>query len=174
MIAALLVALISLLGGAVAAEAHQINLTNARLALGAGRTVAVEVAMRGSDIDRVAGTRVFDDASGLVQPGALTAASAPILAYIKAHTAVFGESGRLCRPGGGDVAADGDGVVMRVPWVCAGVDDPLRYRSTVLIDVSPDARQVVLIGAGTDAAQDLLDAGHTETALTEAAPPTLL
>jgi len=174
MIAALLVALTSLLGGAVAAEAHQINLTNARLALGADRTVEVEVAMRGSDIDRAVGTRIFDDASGLVQPGVLAAASAPILAYIKSHTAVFGESGRLCRPGGGDVAADGDGVVMRVPWVCAGVDDPLRYRSTVLIDVSPDARQVVLIGAGTDAAQDLLDAGHTETALTDAAPPTLL
>ena len=174
MIAALLVALTSLLGGAVAAEAHQINLTNARLALGAGRTVAVEVAMRGSDIDRVAGTRVFDDASGLVEPGVLAASSAPIVAYIEAHTAVVGENGVPCRPGAGEVTPDGDGVVMRVPWVCAEVDDPLRYRSTVLIDVSPDARQVVLIGAGTDAAQDLLDAGHTETALTEAAPPTLL
>ena len=85
MIAALLVALTSLLGGAVAAEAHQINLTNARLALGADRTVEVEVAMRGSDIDRAAGTRLFDDASGLVQSGALAAASAPILAYIKSR-----------------------------------------------------------------------------------------
>jgi hydrogenase/urease accessory protein HupE len=50
----------------------------------------------------------------------------------------------------------------------------LRYRSTVLTDVSPDARQVVLIGAGPDAAQDLLDASRTETVLTEAPPPSLL
>jgi hypothetical protein len=56
----------------------------------------------------------------------------------------------------------------------AGVADPLRYRSTVLIDVSPDARQVVLIATGPDAAQDLLDAGRGETTLTAAPRPTLL
>jgi hypothetical protein len=38
--------------------------------------------------------------------------------------------------------------------------DPLRYRSIVLTDVSPGARQMVLIGAGPDAAQDLLDASR--------------
>jgi hypothetical protein len=54
------------------------------------------------------------------------------------------------------------------------VADPLRYRSTVLSDVSPDARQVVLIGAGPDPAQDLLDASRTETALTAVPPPSLL
>jgi hypothetical protein len=37
--------------------------------------------------------------------------------------------------------------------------DPLRYRSTVLTDVSPGARQT-LIGAGPDGAQDLLDASR--------------
>jgi hydrogenase/urease accessory protein HupE len=174
MIAALLAMLVSLLGGTIGAQAHQINLTNARLTLGPDRTVEVEVAMRGSDIDRAARTRIFDDAGGLVQPGALAASSAPIIAYIAAHTTVFGEGDHSCGPGAGDVAADGDGVVVRIPWLCADVADPLRYRSTVLIDVSPDARQVVLIGAGPDAAQDLLDASHTETVVTEAAPPTLL
>ena len=72
------------------------------------------------------------------------------------------------------MASDDDGLVVRVPWFCVGVADPLRYRSTVLIDVSPDARQVVLIGTGTDAAQDLLDAGRTETALTAAPTPSLV
>jgi hydrogenase/urease accessory protein HupE len=64
--------------------------------------------------------------------------------------------------------------VVGVPWICAGVADPLRYRSTVLSDVSPDARQVVLIGAGPDPAQDLLDASRTETGLTAVPPPSLL
>ena len=130
--------------------------------------------MRGSDIDRVAGTRVFEDPSGLVQPGVLAASSALIVAYIEAHTAVVGENGVPCRPGAGEVTPDGDGVAVRVAWSCAGVADPLRYRSTVLTDVSPDARQVVLIGDGADAAQDLLDASRTETAITAAPPSSLL
>ncbi len=172
--AATLVALFSFLGCSIAAQAHQINLTNARLVILPDRTVDVEIAMKASDADRTAGTKVFDDATGLVQPEALAAASAPITAYVEAHTAVLGEDGASCRPGAAKVAPDGDGVVVRILWFCARVADPLRYRSTVLTDVSPDARQVVLIGAGPDAAQDLLDASRTETTLTAAAPPRLL
>ena len=59
------------------------------------------------------------------------------------------------------------------PGPAPAIADPLRYRSTVVADVSPDARQVVLIGAGPNAAQDLLDAGRTETALTATPPPSL-
>jgi len=174
MIAAILVMLASLLGCSIAVEAHQINLTNARIIISPDRIVEVEIALKGSDADRVAGTRVFDDATGLVRPAALTAASAIIVAYVEGHTTVLGEDGVSCRPGAAGVASDGDGVVVRVPWFCVGVADPLRYRSTVLIDVSPDARQVVLIGTGTDAAQNLLDAGRTETALTAASTPRLV
>jgi hydrogenase/urease accessory protein HupE len=173
MIAPVFVILLSLLGGAIDAHAHQINLTNARIVLGADRTVEVEIAMRGSDVDRAAGTRILDDASGLVQPQTLAAAAAQIIAYVESHTSVLGEDGGACPPGAGNVVPDGDGVVVRIRWLCAEVGDPLRYLSTVLTDVSPDARQVVLIGAGPDAAQDLLDASRIETALTQAAPPTL-
>ena len=97
MIAALLVALTSFLGCSIAAQAHQINLTNARLVVGPDRTVDVEIAMKGSDADRVAGTRVFDDKTGLVRPAAVTAASASIVAYVEGHTAVLGGDGM--RPG---------------------------------------------------------------------------
>ncbi len=173
-VAAIVVALTSVLGCAIAAQAHQINLTNARVAVGPGRMVEVEIAMKGSDADRVSSTRVCDDASGLVQPTALAEASTPIVAYVERRTAVLGEDGVSCRPGAGNVEPDADGVVVRIPWFCAGIADPLRYRSTVLLDVSPDARQAVLIGPGPDAAQDLLDASRTETTLTAAAPPTLL
>ena len=173
MMAILLVALTSLLSCANAARAHQVNLMTARLEVLLDRTVDVEIAIKGSDIDRAAGTRVFDDSTNLVRPAALAAASEPILRYVERHTTVFGEGNVPCRPGSGDVAADGDGVVVRIPWSCTGVSDPLRYRSTVVADVSPAARQVVLIGAGPNAAQDLLDAGQTETALTATPPPSL-
>src|SRR5882762_7589894 len=46
--------------------AHQINLSNARIELKPDRTVRLEIALRGSDVDRVAGTKVFDAQSGLV------------------------------------------------------------------------------------------------------------
>jgi hydrogenase/urease accessory protein HupE len=67
---------------------------------------------------------------------------------------------------------DADGVVGRTAWSCDGVAGDLVYRSTVLIDVDPAARQVVLITAGPDTSQALLDASHTEIRLT--APPTPL
>jgi hydrogenase/urease accessory protein HupE len=166
-------ALTSLFGCCIAAQAHQIDLTNARVVLGPDRTVEVAIAMKGSDADRAAGTGVFDDSANLVRPTALAAASAAIIGYIQTHTSVLGEGGVACRAGTGDAAAEGDGVVVRIPWYCTGVGDPLRYRSTVLVDRSATARQVVLIGAGPDAAQDLLDANRTETALTATPPPSL-
>jgi len=58
MIAAILVMLASLLDCSMAVEAHQINLTNARLVVSPDRMVEVEIAMKGSDADRVAGRRL--------------------------------------------------------------------------------------------------------------------
>jgi hydrogenase/urease accessory protein HupE len=173
-IAVVFVALASLLGGTVVAEAHQINLTNARVVVSSDRTVDVEIGMKGSDLDRVAGTHVFDEKTELVRPAALAAMSGPVLAYVQGHTAILGEDGGSCRPGAGSAVPDGDGVVVHISWSCAGVADPLRYRSTALTDVSRDARQVVLIGTGPDGAQDLLDVSRTETVLTAAPPPRLL
>jgi hypothetical protein len=64
--------------------------------------------------------------------------------------------------------------VVRVPWFCVGVADPLRHRSTVLIDVSPDARQVVLIDIGLGCRAGSFGRGRTETALTAAPTPSLV
>jgi hydrogenase/urease accessory protein HupE len=155
-------------------EAHQINLSRARVVVNPGRTVDVEVAMKGSDVDRVAATKVSDERTGLVYPQALAAAAPAIAAYITSHAVVLGAKGALCRPGPSAVSPDQDGVIVRTRWDCAGIAGPLRYRSTVLIHVSPDARQVVLIGKGKNAGQDLLDKTHTEIALVKAAHPILL
>ena len=50
-------------------QAHQVNLSTARVELRPQREVAVEVALKGSDADRLAGTHVFDEREGSGRPG---------------------------------------------------------------------------------------------------------
>ena len=170
---ALLIALTVIASPTAAAYAHQFNLTTAYIVANADGTVDVEVAIKGGDADRVAHSHIVDDATGLVGKEALTGAADAIGAYVVANAVIVGEDGKLCDPGRPGVAADGDGVAVRTRWTCAASAGKLRYRNTLLLDVSPAARQVVLMGSGANATQDLLDASHTETRLSEAARPSL-
>lgn len=156
------------------AAAHQINLSTARIELSADRTVSLEIALKGSDADRAAGTKVFDAQSGLVDSTRLTgAAAAQIGAYVAAHVVVAGSDGTPCHAGPAAIAPDQDGVMARLAWSCADVGGDLVYRSTILVDIDPAAKQVVLIGPASEASQALLDADQTEVRLT-APPPTLV
>lgn len=154
------------------AAAHQINLSTARIELSADRSVSLEIALKGSDADRVAGTSVFDARSGLVDAARLAGAAKEIGAYIATHAVVAGSDGRRCHAGPVAIAPDQDGVVARVVWSCADVSGDLVYRATILVDVDPAAKQVVLIGPESDASQALLDADQREVRLT-APPPSL-
>ena len=81
------------------AAAHQVNISTARVEVRPDRVVAVEVALKGSDADRVAGTHVFDEQTGTVDAAKVAAAAAPIAAYIGAHVSVTGADGAPCVPG---------------------------------------------------------------------------
>ncbi len=166
LLCALLCALIIAVGWAGTASAHQMNLSNARIAVAPDRSVTVEVAMKGNDVDRIVGTKIFDDGSGLVRADAVAASASSIAGYMTGHAMVLGKDGTLCRPGVLGVMPDEDGVIVRVKWDCAGVEDPLVYRSTVLTDTYKEARQVVLIGTGDAQSQNLLDAARTDLSLT--------
>ena len=162
-------------GGLRAAGAHETSLTSARIALGADRTVRIELAMKGSDADRAAGTAVFDAAADRVVPEALAgAADGRIAAYVLSHVAVGPRgdgSGEACRPGAPAVRADGDGVAIAASWSCPAEDGAaLIYRSTLLTDVEPRARQVVLVHGPAGESQALLTADENEVALTDAVP----
>jgi hydrogenase/urease accessory protein HupE len=150
------------------AVAHQVNLSTARITIGADGAVDVDVAMKGSDVDRVAGTNVYDTQTGLVRPDALAAYSAEIASYIATHSSVLAGDGRRCGSEPSSVSPDGDGVVVHTRWSCGPDSDRLRYHSTVLVDTVPDARQVVLVRSRDKTFQDLLDATRTESVLTEA------
>ena len=161
------------LGIGVSAHAHQVNLSTARVTLGGDRTVTVEVALKGSDADRLAGTHVFDAQRDSVDPRLVAASAALIIGYVNAHVGVTGLDGAACVPGSATVVPDGDGVIFRNTFSCRNVTGDIVYRSTVLTASDPGARQVVLIGEGENAPQALLDAGNTTVTLSAPAPSLL-
>ena len=141
------------------------NLTNARVELRPDGVVTVQLSIKASDIDRAVGTRLHDEQTGLLDRGHLAASFAAVAGYLKSHAVVRGDDGTACTAGLVKLDPDEDGVVGHLIWSCAGNPGELVYRSTVLIDVDPTAKQVVLIAAGTDVSQALLDATHTEVRL---------
>jgi hydrogenase/urease accessory protein HupE len=158
------------LGIGVSAHAHQVKLSTARVTLGGDRTVSVEVALKGSDADRLAGTNVFDAQRDSVDPTLVAASAAPILAYVNAHVAVTGLDGKACVAGAAALVPDGDGVIYRNAFSCRNVRGDIVYRSTVLTAIDPSARQIVLVGEGANVPQALLDASNTTVTLSAPAP----
>ena len=158
------------LGIGVSAHAHQVKLSTARVTVDGDRTVSVEVALKGSDADRLAGTNVFDAQRDSVDPTLVAASAAPILAYVNAHVAVTGLDGKACVAGAAALVPDGDGVIYRNAFSCRNVRGDIVYRSTVLTAIDPSARQIVLIGEGANVPQALLDARNTTVTLSTPAP----
>jgi hydrogenase/urease accessory protein HupE len=161
------------LGPIAAGQAHQVNLSTARVTLGDDRNVSVEVGLKGSDADRLARTAIFDAERDQVDPARIAASAAPIIAYVAAHIAVTGAAGKACAPEAAKLVPDGNGVIFRNRFSCRDVGGDIVYRSTVLTDVDPAARQVVLIGEGDNAPQALLDAVNTAVTLSAPAPSLL-
>jgi hydrogenase/urease accessory protein HupE len=160
-----------LLGTGMPAWAHQVNLSTARVALTTARAVTVEVALKGSDVDRLVGTKVYDAKRDAVDPAAVDAAAASILAYFMTHLVVAGVDGTACSVGTAAILADGDGVIYRNSFDCAAVAGGIAYRSTVLTERDPTARQIVLVAQNGTEAQALLDASSTAVTLSVPLPP---
>jgi hydrogenase/urease accessory protein HupE len=152
------------------AQAHQVNLSTARVELRPDRSVAVQVALKGSDADRLAGTQIYDAQKDLTDPAKVAASAGPIAAYVSAHVGVAGTDGKDCARGAPEVMPDGDGVIVRIAFSCQDVPGDLVYRSTVLTASDKSARQVVLIGAGENAPQALLDDAHSTLTISAPAP----
>ncbi|MBR0777344.1 HupE/UreJ family protein [Bradyrhizobium diazoefficiens] len=166
----LLVAMLS--GLASPAWAHEINLSTARVALTPDRTVTVEAGLKGSDVDRLVGTKIYDARADAVDPAGVGAASAAILTYFRTHMAVA-VGGSACEERDAAVIADGDGILFRGRFSCANIAGDIVYRSTVLTEDNSAARQIALIAQGGREFQALLDAGNTSVTLSAPAPSRL-
>lgn len=165
-----LAAILTLLGLALPAWAHQINLSTARLASTDDRMVTVEIGLKGSDVDRLVGTKLYDAKEDTVDPAAVAAATPVILAYVTAHLAVRNAADIACPAGEAAILADGDGIIFRNTFSCATVAGDIIYRSTVMTEKDPSARQVVLVAQRGHEAQALLDADNTTVTLSAPAP----
>ncbi|MGY3038132.1 hydrogenase/urease accessory protein HupE [Bradyrhizobium sp. USDA 4354] len=166
----LLLWLAVLLGIGLPAEAHQVNLVTARVALTPDRMVTVELGLKGGDVDRLIGSKIYDAGQDAVDPVRVEAAKTAIVAYVSTYLVVTGGA-RACSAGDAAILADGDGIIYRNSFACANAAGDIIYRSTVLTEKDPAARQVVLIAQGRSEAQALLDAGNTTVTLSSAAPP---
>jgi hydrogenase/urease accessory protein HupE len=158
------------LGPAAMVQAHQVNLSTARVVQSGDRSVSIELGLKGSDADRVVGTSIFNAQRDQVDPALLAASATPIMAYLTAHVAVTGADGKACASDTGELMPDGDGVIFRKQFSCRDVGGDIVYRSTVLTDSDAAARQVVLIGEGDEAPQALLDRDNTSVVLSGPAP----
>src|SRR3954453_21236745 len=140
------------------------NMTTARLTT-EGTRVTAAIGVKGADIDRALGTAVAGNSDRL----ALDTAAPAITAWVACHVTVTGTDDRTCVLGDPPrLAADGDGVAVTLAWDCADVPSPLIYRSTLLTDVDPAARQIVLIGPDDNPAQAMLDVEHDTLTLSMA------
>jgi hypothetical protein len=83
---AVFICFIAVCAGATA-HAHQVNLSTARVELRPERSVAVQVALKGSDADRLAGTQIYDAQKDVVDPAKVAAAAGRIAAYVNAPLA---------------------------------------------------------------------------------------
>lgn len=154
--------------GLRAAGAHTAQLAMAHLVIAADRSVAAELALKGADLDRLAGTHLVDAASGLVRGDALAAASATITRLVLAQTTleITARDGdaRPCLAGPMTFAADQDGILARWRWTCPALTAATRYRyrSALFFDRDAAMRQSVLIESAAMKGQALLDATMSE------------
>ncbi len=165
----MMVPAIMMLGLVEPAYAHQVNLSTARVVVGDNHNVSLEVALKGSDADRIAGTKVFDPQHDEVDPAKVTASAGAIMAYVGTHIGVTGPDGKPCVAGQATLVPDGDGIIFRNTFSCRDISGDIVYHSTVLTEKDPMARQIVLLGQGAHEQQALLDASNTTVTLS--APP---
>lgn len=158
--------------GAPPAAAHDPNLVSTLLGIGDGRQFTAELRLKGSDLDRIAGTRIHDLQADRARPDALAASEAAVRDYLLRHAVLRGAGGEACPGTVGRMSAEADHVTALLSWDCSGVKGEIVYSSDVLTAVEPAARQIVILGAAADAPQAVLTAERTEVSVT-GPPPSL-
>ncbi len=165
--------MVCVMAGFMPAAAHEANLVSTLFSFGADRQFSAEIRLKGSDVDKVAGTSIHDTDNDKAMPDALAASEAPIRTYFQENAALTGNDGAACPMTIGQMIAEADHVTTLVTWDCSEVSGEIVYKSNILTDVEATARQIVVLGDDVDAAQAILTADETEVSVT-GPPPSLM
>jgi hydrogenase/urease accessory protein HupE len=124
------------------ALAHNAGVSTSRIVIHGG-TIDVEINALGRDYEQAVGVRLTE-ASGVVNPVAMSVMAPSVLTYIGSHVAVLTD-GRLCASRPGTARAADTHVLAMMAWTCPLDHRDLRYRVTLFQEVDPAARHLATI-----------------------------
>ncbi len=155
-------------GLALPASAHTADISTGRIVQKGDRVYTVDVALLATDLERMFATE--EQASDLSAPGALEKA---IGRFVLKRVDLEGASGEKCR-GSVDFAGEdpesADGVRVTMTFDCGAVPGNIFYNAIPLLETAgPRARHQTFVGAGSDAAQAVVD--RTNARFDLSAPP---
>ena len=143
------------------AGAHTAGVSTSRIAVH-GRTVELEINALGRDYEKAADVRIAE-ASGEVNPVALSVMAPAILGYAGEHVAVLAGEER-CSPGQATAKAADTHVLITMAWTCPP-EGQLHYRVTLFQDVDPAARHLAVIASEQGERELAIDKNAPEIAL---------
>ncbi len=146
------------------AYAHNAGVSTSRIAIH-GRTVELEINALGRDYEKAVGVRIAE-ATGAVNPVALSVMAPSILNYVGGRIAVLAADKR-CMPGRASAKAADTHVLITMAWNCPP-DGDLRYRVTLFQDVDPTAQHLAVIATERGERELALDSNAPEIALSGA------
>ena len=136
--------------------AHDIGVSNAEIFVTDNKTVEVSLAFKGVDLEKAVGPIFVDHEIDRVRAPDLAVAVGAIQNYLKEKVVVRAD-GTPCPMKIHLPDTDRDGVVIGVQFFCPPTTTRLEYTSRLLLDMDPRAVHNVLIMAGDDIDQVVLD-----------------
>ena len=153
------------------AQAHNAGVSTSRVTI-TERAVSVEINALGLDYEKVAGVRIIEAGSGVVNAVALAVMAPSVFTYVGDHVAVL-TGGQPCSRTAATARPADTHVLVTMAWTCPPGDGDLRYRVTLFQDVDPAARHVAVVATEHGEREFVLDRTAPEIDLSGAGSSTL-
>jgi hydrogenase/urease accessory protein HupE len=153
-------------------QAHDIGVSSAEIFVSDNKTVDVSLAFKGIDLEKAIGTVFVDRRNDRVRVADLAVSTGAIQTYLRQKIVVRAD-GKSCPMNVHLPEADRDGVVIGVRFFCPPTTTRLEYASRLLLDVDSRAVHNLLVIAGDDIDQTVLDR-HVNMMMLTGDPPTRL
>ncbi len=153
-------------------QAHDIGVSSAEIFVSDNKIVDVSLAFKGIDLEKAIGTVFVDRRNDRVRVADLAVSAGAIQTYLRQKIVVRAD-GKSCPMNVHLPEADRDGVVIGVRFFCPPATTRFEYASRLLLDVDSRAVHNLLVIAGDDIDQTVLDR-HVNMMILTGDPPTRL